>query len=72
VRVLVLTTFDEDEWVFDAIRYGADGYLLKDTPQEDLIKAIVDTRPAGGGQGAPPHRISTYPAIARLQIGQPT
>src|SRR5574341_1862065 len=41
VRVLVLTTYDEDEWVIDAIRYGAAGYLLKDAPQEDLIKAIV-------------------------------
>jgi DNA-binding NarL/FixJ family response regulator len=43
VRVLVLTTYDEDEWVIDAIRYGAVGYLLKDTPQEDLLKAIVET-----------------------------
>ncbi len=43
VRVLVLTTYDADEWVLDAIRYGAAGYLLKDTTQEDLIRAIVDT-----------------------------
>jgi DNA-binding NarL/FixJ family response regulator len=43
VHVLVLTTYDEDEWVIDAIRYGAAGYLLKDTPQEDLIKAIINT-----------------------------
>ena len=43
VHVLVLTTYDEDEWVIDAIRYGAAGYLLKDAPQEDLIKAIIDT-----------------------------
>ncbi len=43
VRVLVLTTFDADEWVIDAIRNGAAGYLLKDTPQEDLVKAIMDT-----------------------------
>lgn len=43
VRVLVLTTYDEDEWVIGAIRYGAAGYLLKDTPQEELIKAILDT-----------------------------
>jgi DNA-binding NarL/FixJ family response regulator len=38
-----LTTYDEDEWVIDAIRAGAAGYLLKDTPQEDLIKAIMET-----------------------------
>ena len=43
VRVLVLTTYDADEWVIDAVRSGASGYLLKDTPREDLIKAIVDT-----------------------------
>ena len=33
VRVLVLTTYDADEWVFDAIRSGAAGYLLKDAPR---------------------------------------
>jgi NarL family two-component system response regulator LiaR len=43
VRVLILTTYDEDEWVIDAIRAGAAGYVLKDTPQEDLIKAILET-----------------------------
>ncbi len=42
VRVLVLTTYDVDEWVFDAIRAGAAGYLLKDTDQETLVKAIYD------------------------------
>jgi DNA-binding NarL/FixJ family response regulator len=42
-RVLVLTTFDEDEWVFDAIRAGASGYLLKDTPREKVIEAIRGT-----------------------------
>ena len=43
VRVLVLTTYDDDEWVFDAIRSGAAGYLLKDTPREALITAIKGT-----------------------------
>src|SRR5512136_954113 len=43
VRVLVLTTYDADEWVFDAIRSGAAGYLLKDTPREALIDAIKGT-----------------------------
>ncbi len=43
VRVLVLTTYDADEWVFDAIRSGAAGYLLKDTPREQLIEAIKGT-----------------------------
>jgi len=42
-RVLVLTTFDDDEWVFDAIRAGASGYLLKDTPREKVLEAIRGT-----------------------------
>jgi DNA-binding NarL/FixJ family response regulator len=43
VKVLVLTTYDADEWVFDAIRAGAAGYLLKDSSREELLKAIMDT-----------------------------
>ena len=43
VKILVLTTYDADEWVFDAIRSGAAGYLLKDTQREALIAAIKDT-----------------------------
>lgn len=43
VRVLVLTTYDADEWVFDAIRAGASGYVLKDTPRAGLVKAIEGT-----------------------------
>jgi DNA-binding NarL/FixJ family response regulator len=43
IKVLVLTTFDDDEWVFDAIRAGASGYLLKDTPRSKVIEAIRGT-----------------------------
>jgi two-component system, NarL family, response regulator LiaR len=43
VRVLVLTTYDLDEWVFDAIHSGASGYLLKDTPRNELVAAIQGT-----------------------------
>jgi DNA-binding NarL/FixJ family response regulator len=57
VRVLVLTTFAEDEWVFDAIRSGASGYLLKGTPRQELIAAVKGTAagksyidPAVGGK----------------------
>ena len=39
-RVVILTTFDLDEYVFDAIRAGASGFLLKDSPPEQLIAAI--------------------------------
>ncbi len=39
-RVLILTTFDLDEYVFEALRSGASGFLLKDTPPDDLLAAI--------------------------------
>lgn len=43
VQILVLTTYDADEWVFDAVRAGAHGYLLKDTPPQQLLTAIRHT-----------------------------
>ena len=46
-RVLILTTFDLDEYVYAAIRAGASGFLLKDAPPDDLIHAI---RVVAGGE----------------------
>lgn len=43
IHVLVLTTYDEDEWIFDALRAGAEGYLLKDLPPKQLFAAIKGT-----------------------------
>jgi two-component system, NarL family, response regulator LiaR len=43
VRVLILTTYADDQWIFDAIRAGAAGYLLKDTRRDDLVAAIKGT-----------------------------
>ncbi|MFM8876032.1 MAG: response regulator [Anaerolineae bacterium] len=43
MKILVLTTYDDDEWVFDAIRAGASGYLLKDTPRQKIVEAIRGT-----------------------------
>lgn len=39
-RVLILTTFDLDEYVYDAVTAGASGFLLKDTPADDLVRAV--------------------------------
>lgn len=39
-RVIMLTTFDADEYVFSALRAGASGFLLKDSPPEELIHAV--------------------------------
>ena len=46
-RIIVLTTFERDEYVFDALRMGASGFLLKDTPPGQLLDAI--TTVADGG-----------------------
>lgn len=43
VRVLVLTTYALDDWIADAIRAGASGYLLKDVKGEDLIESVLGT-----------------------------
>jgi len=40
VRVLVLTTFDLDEYVYEALRAGASGFMLKDTPAEQLVEGV--------------------------------
>ena len=39
-RVIMLTTFDDDEYVFEGLRAGAAGYLLKDVPSQKLVEAI--------------------------------
>jgi DNA-binding NarL/FixJ family response regulator len=40
IKVLVLSTFDDDEYISDSIRAGAKGYLLKDMPSDELVQAI--------------------------------
>jgi DNA-binding NarL/FixJ family response regulator len=41
--ILVLTTYMDDKWLFDAIRSGASGYLMKDRPRQELLDAIKGT-----------------------------
>jgi DNA-binding NarL/FixJ family response regulator len=47
-RVLILTTFDLDDYVFEALRAGASGFLLKDAPAAELVSAV---RVVAGGDG---------------------
>jgi len=58
-RVLVLTTFDADELVLGALRAGADGFLLKDTPPAEIVRAI---ELVAAGEGI------LSPAVARQLI----
>jgi len=52
VKVVMLTTFDDDEKLFDSILAGASGYLLKDEPGEELYKAIGNTLSGGASMSA--------------------
>ncbi len=61
VRVLILTTFDPDEYVYKALRAGASGFVLKDIPPEELV-AAVRTVAEGGALLAP--------SITRRLIGR--
>ena len=47
IKIIVLTVFDDDENIFNAIQAGADGYLLKDTDPKALYDAIIQTREGG-------------------------
>jgi NarL family two-component system response regulator LiaR len=65
-RILVLTSFAEDDKVFPAIKGGAQGYLLKDSSPQELLQAIRDTYRG---------EISLHPTIARKlirEINRPT
>ena len=62
-RILVVTSFADDDKVFPAIKAGASGYLLKDTPPESLIQAIHDVH-AG--------KSSLHPSVARKVLRELT
>jgi DNA-binding NarL/FixJ family response regulator len=69
-RVLVLTTFDLDEYVFDALRAGASGFLLKDATAEELV-AAVRTLAAGDAVLAPAVTRRVIEAFGRAPAGDP-
>jgi DNA-binding NarL/FixJ family response regulator len=68
-RVIVLTTFDRDEYVYEALRAGASGFLLKDAPEDRLVAAIR-VAADGGSMFAPSatrHLIEEFARRARRE-----
>lgn len=61
VRIIVLTTFDPDEYIYQALRAGASGFLLKDTPPEQLVGAVRSIAVGGA---------LLSPSITRRLIGR--
>jgi DNA-binding NarL/FixJ family response regulator len=61
VQVIILTTFDDDEYVFEGLRAGAAGYLLKDVPSEQLAEAI---RAAAKGEAF------IHPSVTRKVVAE--
>jgi DNA-binding NarL/FixJ family response regulator len=61
VRVVILTTFELDEYVFEAIRSGASGFLVKDTEPDELVQAV---RVVAGGDAL------LSPSVTRRLIGE--
>lgn len=70
VKVIVLTTFDDDEYVFDGLRAGAVGYMLKDVPSAKLVEAI---RAAAQGESflEPSVAAKVVAEFARLKEDKP-
>ena len=52
IKIIMLTVFDNDEHIFNAIKAGADGYLLKDTTPDELQKGIKETLSGGAAMNA--------------------
>ncbi len=67
-RVIILTTFDDDEYVFEALRAGALGYLLKDVSIEELVDAIRKVM-AGGVLIEPSVAAKVVAELTRLSSG---
>ena len=52
IQILMFTVFEDDDKIFEAIREGASGYLLKKTPPEEIVKAILDLHSGGAPMSA--------------------
>lgn len=53
IKIIMLTTFDDDQYVYEAVKYGADGFLLKGISKHDLLSSIATVH--AGGTSVDPH-----------------
>jgi DNA-binding NarL/FixJ family response regulator len=74
IKILILTTFDDDEYISQAMNYGANGYLLKDSPPEDLAIAIrvINKNNTYMGSGLLEKMLqhNTQPEVVKVDIAQ--
>lgn len=67
IKIVMITIYDNDEYIFNAIRAGADSYLLKDAPAEKIYETIRDTM-AGGSVMSPSIAAKTLQAMKNANI----
>ena len=67
IKIIMITVFDNDENVFDAIKAGADGYLLKETKAEKIYEAIRETL-AGGAVMSPSIALKTLQLLKNSRV----
>ena len=67
IKIIMITVFDNDENVFDAIKAGADGYLLKETKAEKIYEAIRETL-AGGAVMSPSIALKTLQLLKNPRV----
>lgn len=70
VRIIILTTFDLDEYIFEALRVGASGFLVKDTEPVDLIRGIQAVAQGDGllSPGVTRRLIAEFAAVTRKAV----
>lgn len=65
-KIIILTTFDDDDFVFSALRYGASGYLLKGVSMDELYKAVVTVN-TGGAMINPDIATKVFSMFSKMQ-----
>jgi DNA-binding NarL/FixJ family response regulator len=67
LRILILTAYDDDPYIFALLQAGANGYVLKTAPSEDIVRAVMTVQ--GGGSALDPS--VAQKVIAQISTGKP-